>query len=409
MPAARSSTLLFLLLAALLTPRPADAQERACYRLTKVNTAGTHDSGDPMAVSDWEQLWTVRLLASLDLRHVAVSAPPLEVTLHADLQSATVGRTDLQGTPGPEGRYAWSRPPEVWCSDGPAALVLVLDGEGERLGLATIPGAAVVVDGITRVDGEILSMAVEAPGLRTAVTSVAPRVDGPPEFTLVALVAPDRARPELVLPVQHHYIRLDTSVGLASGAPIPPPAIVDSGRPLAGPDSDVDPDQKPLPSDYPEDDGDRKSYLGDASSGWFHLGGGGALIRPGTGAFTGGGRFALGFGGYTFFFYGGAGFEMDWSPVVPFKVHGVGYLGVHIPIPVVHPLIGVKVAGGMATDPVQGRVGPSLGIGGQAGVMLRAFDGRGGLRFMVEPTFGLTGMGDDESTFELWFVLAAVF
>ncbi len=404
----------------LLAPS-ARAQERACYQLQATDTAGDHPAGDPLAVPGWEQLWEVGLLASTAIQHEALSEPMLHVTLHPGLQAAPVLRAEPSGEPGPMALFAWSRPPETWCSDGPVSLELVLDGARDRLTVASEPGAALVIDGVTRIDGEVLSLEVATPTMRTAAAQVAPRPDGPPEFTLVVTVAADPARPELVVPVHHHYLLLESAEGLASGSAIPPPVTI--GRPAEAeeqaPTAVIDGQEQAeavqeqaeavQEADEAEPEEDRKSYLGDASSGWFHLGGGGALIRPGNGAFTGGGRFALGIGGYTFFFYGGAGFEMDFSPVVPWKVHGVGYLGVHLPIPVVHPIIGIKVAGGLATDPLNNRAGPSLGIGGQAGFIFRAFDSRGGFRFVVEPTFSLTGMGDDVSTFELWFVAAAVF
>jgi hypothetical protein len=412
----RPLALLATLAPALLLATTANAEERACYQLARADTPEEHDPSERLS---WPEgaTWEVVLLASLSVRHTATSAPRLEVTLDSDLQGATVERASEDGTPGPVGHYAWSRPPDVWCSDVPASLEMGIQGQGESLRFSTFPAASVVMDGVTRVDDEILSVQMVAPGLRQTRIPVAPRVDGPPEFTLLVTVAPDLQRPDLVLPIHHHYVRMPTADGAQAGGPTPPPILASSEPPDAelgeGDPPPVGEDegeeQAETEGEAPAEEEHKKSYLGDVSSGWFHLGGGGALIRPGTDAFTGGGRFALGFGGYTFFFYGGAGFEMDFSPVVPLKTHGVAYLGVHIPIPVVHPLIGVKVAGGMAADPLTGRVGPSLGIGGQAGLIIRAFDGRGGFRFMVEPTFGLTGMGDDVSTFELWFVAAAVF
>ena len=398
----RPITSLTTLLAVILAAPVAQADDRACYQLASVETPSDHEPEETPFAPGWYERWDVGTLAGLDVRHSALSAPLLQVDLARDLQSATAARTIADGTLGPAGRYAWSRPPDVWCSHAPGQLQVVIQGQGDSLRFSTVPGASLALDGLTRVDDEVLTVVVETPGLRTTSVTAAPRVDGPPAFTLVLTITPDRSRPELVVPVHHRYERMPTLEGVTAGAPTPPSVIVGSAGDEGGTPLTVEPIDS-------EEEEDEKSYLGDVNSGWFHLGGGGALIRPGTGAFTGGGRFALGFGGYTFFFYGGAGFEMDWSPVVPWKVHGVAYLGVAIPIPVVHPLIGVKVAGGMATDPLGGRIGPSLGIGGQAGVIIRAFDRGGGFRFMVEPTFGLTGMGNDTSTFELWFVAAAVF
>lgn len=411
----RPLPLLATLLICLLLAPTARADERSCYQVTAIDGAAEHPAGDRLAVPGWDGLWSVNILASTSLLHEARTEPRLEVTLHPDKQAAPVLRTLPGGEPGPMALHAWSRPPDTWCSDGPVPLDLVLDGAGDTLTLSTDPVAALAIGGVTRIDGQVLAVHVPTFGVQTASAQVAPRVDGPPAFTLVVTLAPEPSRPDHVVQVHFHYARAGEADTLVSGAALPPPVALNRPIDPAGSGATADAateDARPTEAaegEEEEQDEDSKSYLGDVSSGWFHLGGGGALIRPGNGAFTGGGRFALGFGGYTFFFYGGAGFEADFSPVVPVKAHGVAYLGVHIPIPVVHPLIGVKVAGGMAADPLTGRIGPSLGIGGQAGFIFRAFDGRGGLRFVVEPTFGLTGMGDDVSTFELWFVVAAVF
>ncbi len=145
----------------------------------------------------------------------------------------------------------------------------------------------------------------------------------------------------------------------------------------------------------------KKSYLGDANSGWFHLGGGvGAMAADnGRNKFTSG-RFILGGGGYTFGFYFGGGMELSGTRAIPFELQGVMSLGVHIPIPVVHPMFGLKAGLGLAAlprgvDPYFSiDVGmpdtghhaiPSAMIGCQMGVMIREFDGNFGVRLMIEP------------------------
>ncbi|MDP7111030.1 MAG: hypothetical protein QGH45_03660, partial [Myxococcota bacterium] len=79
------------------------------------------------------------------------------------------------------------------------------------------------------------------------------------------------------------------------------------------------------------------SYVGDANSRWFHVGGGVGAINAYDGYTSPVGRFVLGGGGYTFGFYATGGLEVSGTDMIPVVVQGVGGIGVHIPIPVVHP------------------------------------------------------------------------
>ena len=147
----------------------------------------------------------------------------------------------------------------------------------------------------------------------------------------------------------------------------------------------------------------KRSYVGDANSGWFHVGGGvGALVTEPGHFRKPTGRFILGGGGYTFGLYAGGGMELSHTQLVPFELLGHASLGVHIPIPVVHPMFGLKAGAGLAVLPrgvepwfeidtgmdalgIRNKPIPSFMLGCQLGVMIREFDGNVGVRLMVEP------------------------
>lgn len=148
---------------------------------------------------------------------------------------------------------------------------------------------------------------------------------------------------------------------------------------------------------------EKRSYLGDANSGWFHVGGGvgGLVTEPGHFRKPTG-RFILGGGGYTFGLYAGGGMELSGTELIPFEILGHASLGVHIPIPVVHPMFGFKAGLGLAALPrgvepwfeidmgmdalgIHDKPIPSFMIGCQLGVMIREFDGNVGIRVMIEP------------------------
>ncbi|GEM_PF-2558706 len=131
----------------------------------------------------------------------------------------------------------------------------------------------------------------------------------------------------------------------------------------------------------------------DLTSGWRHIGGGfGTAWVPSFDAATPMGRFELGAGGYTVGLYGGGGIEIAGSSATPISASAVGYAGMAVPIPVVHPLVGVKVGAGGHMDH-QG-AGPHVSVGPQAGFILRPYDRNFGLRVMfdvdivIKPTKG---------------------
>ncbi len=148
------------------------------------------------------------------------------------------------------------------------------------------------------------------------------------------------------------------------------------------------------------------SYVRDANKRWFHVGGGVGAIEPDhTRGVSPTGRFVIGGGGYTFGLYGHSGLELSGTSRIPFELQGVVGLGVHIPIPVVHPMLGVKAGLGVANA---GLVTPSFMIGGQFGVLVRQFDGNVGIRVMVEPaihSYPLMGAKAREVYLTVAFVL----
>ncbi len=157
-----------------------------------------------------------------------------------------------------------------------------------------------------------------------------------------------------------------------------------------------------------EDSGKKRgrSYVGDANSRWFHVGGGVGAINSYDGYTRPVGRFVLGGGGYTFGFYGTGGLEVSGTDMIPVVGQGVLGLGVHIPVPVVHPMFGIKVGGGFARFP--DGVTPAGTIGGQFGVIVRQFDGNVGFRLLVEPSvtsFPLAGVTSREVFVTLALVL----
>ena len=157
-----------------------------------------------------------------------------------------------------------------------------------------------------------------------------------------------------------------------------------------------------------EDSGKRRgrSYVGDANSRWFHVGGGVGAINTYEGYTSPVGRFVIGGGGYTFGFYATGGLEVSGTDMMPVMVQGVGGLGVHIPIPVVHPMFGFKIGGGFARFP--GGPSPAGTIGAQLGMIVREYDGRVGFRLLVEPSvtaFPLQGVSSREVFVTLSLVL----
>lgn len=151
----------------------------------------------------------------------------------------------------------------------------------------------------------------------------------------------------------------------------------------------------------------RRTYVSDANARWFHVGGGiGALQTNRRLEVAPIGRFVLGGGAYTFGFYGTGGLEFSGTSSIPSMLQGIGGIGVHIPIPVVHPMFGVKIGGGVAATPYGPT--PTLTIGGQFGMIVREFGGRVGFRLLVEPSttsFPLAGLKSKELFFTFALVL----
>jgi hypothetical protein len=154
----------------------------------------------------------------------------------------------------------------------------------------------------------------------------------------------------------------------------------------------------------------KRSVAGDLSSKWFHVGGGfggvGHGLRGGDAPTYGAGRFVLGSGGYTWFLYGGSEFAATHTPIEPIRVEGAGYVGIAIPVPVFHPLIGVRgsVGGHFTGDAFL----PQLSVGPQAGFILRKFDGKPGLRLMVDAGANIRPI-EQEVVPEVFVTLSGVF
>jgi hypothetical protein len=161
----------------------------------------------------------------------------------------------------------------------------------------------------------------------------------------------------------------------------------------------------------------RRSVMGDLNSQWGHVGGGaGYVVDPLTRQGSVAGRFTLGGGGYTIGLYGGGGVEVTGSALTTPSLSGVGFFGVAIPVPVVHPMVGLRGHVGLhpklaAFSPGSSGFGapaPHVGAGLQAGFIIRQFDGRPGLRLMLDAG---AEYRPDEGTIrpDIFVTLAAVF
>ena len=134
-----------------------------------------------------------------------------------------------------------------------------------------------------------------------------------------------------------------------------------------------------------DDESGGRTYVGDVNSRWFHVGGGLGAITPEYNPYVAPvGRFVIGGGGYTFGLYATGGLEITGTEDMPLSMLGVGGIGVHIPIPVVHPMFGIKVGGGFANLPVGSST--AFTFGGQFGLIVREYDGRVGFRLCLEPS-----------------------
>jgi hypothetical protein len=400
MPTTRRLAALPLALVLLTIAAPAAAQERSCYRYEGFDVVGAPGGS-----------WETVLLASLATR-ARVADKGVTVEVDGPGQMATVTRGS-DGLLGHSGRHAWSAPPQTWCSDGAVELSVVILRE-RGFSLTGWPSGAIRASGVEG-DGPLLTV-TPAEHVLYGDVAAAPAAGGPEGIALVATM--ELEEEGLSLAVRFRYVQVPAAE-LASTAPTAPTLVAGFVTPdlsevfeeeieasdEVDPAASTDIQTSDEGQEAEEEEKDKRSYLGDVNSGWFHVGGGGGMVAQVRGATTGGGRFTLGFGGYTFLFYGGAGFEMDWNPLIPWKIHGVGYLGVAIPVPVVHPLVGIKVGGGGAlTHDLTFE--PSVSLGAQAGVIIRGFDRGGGIRIMFEPAFALAS---DVNAYEMYLTLAAVF
>lgn len=130
----------------------------------------------------------------------------------------------------------------------------------------------------------------------------------------------------------------------------------------------------------------RRTLIGDLNSRWFHIGGGmGAIADPYSQQGSLAGRFILGGGAYTIGLYGGGGMEITGSAIQTPSISAVGNVGFAIPVPVVHPMVGLRGLVGLhPTSGGDSLLAPHVGAGLQAGFIIREFDGRPGLRLMVD-------------------------
>jgi len=392
-------TSLLLLTAALLVPATASAQDRYCWTLTSTQTVPYQADAFDVTGSRW-----------------ALKSETGSITI-TGAQTATIERPDDKGS-----RVAWSTPPSTWCSDGPVDLAATASGNlggvlydsypVANLVRAVEPTPPVPMSGVAQGDALYIP-GPDSTDLHGSVR-VSPRAPGGQQWTLTARI--DMGNGQWV-GVVWTYDRMDSADGVASTAPTAPPAVLsmdmepDGGQPSAGdPPGDgatEQDDDEGTDDDEEKDGGKEPSYLSDVNRGWFHIGGGFGFVDQ-VDLLSMGGRFTAGLGFYTFMFYAGGGFEADFRLEVPAKLHGVGYVGMAIPVPVFHPLLGFKIAGGAALyDRDLVPVAGSLALGGQAGFILRKFGGGPGFRFMVEPTYAIredVGFGE----FELWFTFAGV-
>ncbi len=144
------------------------------------------------------------------------------------------------------------------------------------------------------------------------------------------------------------------------------------------------------------------------TGGWIHVGGGGGGVNTGEGgASYEAGRFVAGGGGYTWFLYGGSELSITGHQATPFSMDAAGFLGVAVPVPVVHPLLGVRGAiGGHVTNTHE--LAPQLSIGPQVGFVLRPFDGKPGLRLMLDGGVQYRPI-EQETLGEFFVTVSAVF
>lgn len=152
----------------------------------------------------------------------------------------------------------------------------------------------------------------------------------------------------------------------------------------------------------------KRTLRGDLNRGWFHVGGGfgATVIDTDSQLAMRSGRVVIGGGRYVPFFYGGGGVEITGHQAEPLKITAVGNLGLAIPVPVFHPMIGIRAGGGHHLS--DGELKPHLTVGPQAGFILRQYDGKVGMRMMVDAGVDYR-IEERELNSELFITFAMVF
>lgn len=142
--------------------------------------------------------------------------------------------------------------------------------------------------------------------------------------------------------------------------------------------------------------------------GWIHLGGGAGAVHTGAGGVSyEAGRFVAGGGGYTWFLYGGSEVAITGHRETPFSLDAAAFVGIAVPVPVVHPLLGVRGAiGGHVTSGHE--LAPQVSVGPQVGFLLRPFDGKPGLRLMLDGGVGYRPI-EQETVGEFFVTVSAAF
>ncbi len=406
------------------TAAVAEAEEAECWALVDIA---------PTTYGD--QYWTV----SGD-RYELTSGLGA-ATFEDGWQAARLERGDDQ-----RARVAWNKPPARWCAGDPAGLSATATGNFGGFLYDTYPVAAIVtaqepsppvpLAGVLAEDALVIRGGQPTELFGTILVSPRP---GGEQWKLIARA--DLGNGQWV-GIVYTYDKLASGSGAATTAPTAPPAG-DGPAVAAGgdgenenenddenenenddenenenedenedEDEDEDEDENE-DEDEKDDDDDKPSYLRDVNRGWFHIGGGFGFPTPVT---LPGGLFELGVGFYTFGFYAGGGFQLTVLPEPVVRPHFIGYVGVHIPTPVFHPMFGFRISGGSSVRDSGIATGtganlpmntPSAEFGGQAGFILREFGGGQGFRFMVEPVYALDAV-DGLGAFELWFSFAGV-
>ena len=134
-----------------------------------------------------------------------------------------------------------------------------------------------------------------------------------------------------------------------------------------------------------EDEEDEGSLIDDLASPYFLVGGGAGVVlsnQPISPEFVG--RIGVAGGFYIPMLYLQGGLDVSLRESIPLMIDGYAALGIAVPTPVFHPLIGFKVGGGLHLS----KFGwdPQLVYGPQIGWHVRKYNSKVGFRAVVEPT-----------------------